>query len=337
MNEAFPVMRVGSPEDLLAAIPFLLGFHPADSLVIVPASNTLPVMRSDLPVSAEATGMVDEYLRTAARQDRPFEPTCFIVGYRTADQVTPTVTAIVSALEGRGWTVHEALRVEGERFWSYVCDDPACCPPEGRPFDNQTHANTVVGVAAGLAPLPTRQAVCDLLAPRHEPGMALAAEDATRWLSTTLSDAAARDIEITTTELAAHAESITLRGLDHYRQGQRLSDQDAAQLAILMASRPVRDRIWAAIAAGPELRTWLALWCDLTRRLPTELVPPCAALAGFCAWLSGDGVLANAACERSLKIDADYAMADLVQQLVAAHVDPATWEEVRQSGRLDAL
>ncbi len=47
-----PTIHINSTEDLLAVIPFLLGFHPDDSLVLVAIDSEIPfVTRLALPGS----------------------------------------------------------------------------------------------------------------------------------------------------------------------------------------------------------------------------------------------------------------------------------------------
>ncbi|MFD0787811.1 DUF4192 family protein, partial [Micromonospora azadirachtae] len=50
-----PRLAVRSPADLLAAVPYLLGFHPADSVVVVAMRGRRVVFaaRADLPDPAE--------------------------------------------------------------------------------------------------------------------------------------------------------------------------------------------------------------------------------------------------------------------------------------------
>ena len=43
----------------------------------------------------------------------------------------------------------ELLRAENQRYWSYVCTDPECCPPEGTPFDITGHPAALALKAAG--------------------------------------------------------------------------------------------------------------------------------------------------------------------------------------------
>jgi hypothetical protein len=45
-------LSVHSPDELIAAIPHLLGFKPEESIVFLPMGSDLPVARVDLPTTA---------------------------------------------------------------------------------------------------------------------------------------------------------------------------------------------------------------------------------------------------------------------------------------------
>lgn len=333
MEDHPPVMRLASPPDVLAAIPSLLGYHPSDSLVIlvVDAGDTVTV-RCDIPDQASIVPkIVGELLRRSGFAPSP-DGGCFVVGYGTAEQAAPSLAACAEELRSRGWRLFELLRVEGDRFWSLLCSDPLCCPPEGRLFDNRSHETTAALVLAGRPlPLPDRQAVADRVASRFVPGMQMATEEAMRrWIAAA---ELAEDRDDVLRHMAKQANSLTQTGLDLQRRGQRLSDEAAVELAITLVPLPVRDRIWVSIEAGPDLQVWLDLWCDLTRRLPPQIVAPCASLAGFCAWLNGDSVLAAAAFERALTETPHYSMARLFRQAMDSGLHPSSWEETRREAR----
>lgn len=64
-----------------------------------------------------------------------------LIGYGTDEQVRPSIMDMTGALMRHpSWTVFDMLRVVGDRFWSYTCEDPACCPPEGRRFGASNRA-----------------------------------------------------------------------------------------------------------------------------------------------------------------------------------------------------
>ena len=58
----------------------------------------------------------------------------------------PIVVAFCAAFEDVGVTVKEALRANDGRYVSYLCSNPACCPPEGMPYDSAASAIAVRAV-----------------------------------------------------------------------------------------------------------------------------------------------------------------------------------------------
>ena len=118
-----------SVDDLLAVVPYLLGFHPADSAVVLGVRDDRIIFqaRGDLPAPADVPRLARYYADLVARQ----HPTgALVVGYGDGSAVTPIVCALGAAMDARGIRLLDAVRVADGRYWSYVCTDPACCPPE---------------------------------------------------------------------------------------------------------------------------------------------------------------------------------------------------------------
>ena len=91
--------------------------------------------------------------------------TAIAAGYGPGALVTPVAGPLRAALQAAGITVRDLLRVEDGRYWSYVCQDPGCCPPEGVAFDGPAHPAAAALTAAGLDVLPGRAALAASLAP----------------------------------------------------------------------------------------------------------------------------------------------------------------------------
>ncbi|MCM0677556.1 DUF4192 domain-containing protein, partial [Micromonospora phytophila] len=159
-----PRLAVRSPADLIAAVPYLLGFHPADSVVVVAMRGRRITFaaRADLPDLADPVDPARHLAGVIARQRAE---TATVLGYGPADRVTPAVDAVRAALTGAGLTVHDALRVTDGRYWSYLCAEPECCPPDGTPYDAGSSEVTAAAVFAGQVALPDRAALVAQVAP----------------------------------------------------------------------------------------------------------------------------------------------------------------------------
>src|SRR5688500_12862687 len=124
-------LALRTPADLITAIPFLLGFHPRDSFVVVGlrARHVVFAVRGDL---GEASRFVEYLTSGAMRQDID---TAAVIGLGPDERAREPVTAIREALERHGVGVLDALRVAGGRYWSYACLGEGCCPPDDSAFD----------------------------------------------------------------------------------------------------------------------------------------------------------------------------------------------------------
>jgi len=155
-------ITVRSPLDLLAMVPYVMGFHPEDSIVVVTVGDAvdgfharldLPNDPDDLPVVVET--ITDAVERNGVRR-------VAIVVYGDDEYVAEMVSrAVTDALGEGGVTVAEALRTDGDRWFSLTgCTEP-CCPEEGTPYDLRSHPLTAQAVLEGQVTLSSRQALED--------------------------------------------------------------------------------------------------------------------------------------------------------------------------------
>ncbi|PZS38150.1 MAG: DUF4192 domain-containing protein, partial [Pseudonocardiales bacterium] len=134
-----PRVRVSSPADVLAVVPHLLGFHPGKSLVVMgvgrPRARVQLAFRYDLPDPPDPVHAADiaEHAAEVLRHRRL--SSVIGVGYGPGALVTPVADALAAAVRQAGLRLHELMRVEDGRYWSYLCENPECCPADGVPFD----------------------------------------------------------------------------------------------------------------------------------------------------------------------------------------------------------
>ncbi|MEV4705332.1 DUF4192 domain-containing protein [Actinoplanes sp. NPDC049316] len=325
-------LKVRTPAELITAVPYLIGFHPSDSLVVavVKGSRLAFAARIDLPEAGvpdtEARAPV-LHLATVVAEQEPEGVT--IIGYGDRDRVTPSVQHLSRTLAGAGVKILDEFRVADGRYWSYLCTEPACCPEEGKPCDPPDSVLAVEATFAGAVALASRRVLEDRLAAATGDERQAMDEADRRALSRfrelsgpaaakrepSSSPTAKRDLELVRAGRAAirHAERTA-------RAGERLTDDEIAWLGHLMTSVQVRDYAW--IRSGTA--DWeISLWSDVVRRVDPLRVPAPASLLAFIAWRAGMGALATIAVERALDADGAYSMAQTMIATLHAAVPPS--------------
>lgn len=317
-----PAIRIASPSDLLAVVPYLLGFHPEHSIVVVgtrPPRNRVQVaFRYDLPDPPDPDCSRDIGAHAASVLAREQVAGAVIAGYGPGILVTPVVQELRMQLADAGVEVTELLRAEEARYWSYLCEDPECCPPDGVPFGHAGSPVAAAAVSAGMTALQGREHLAATIAPDVGLGrdaMCQATAEAQQWAA-----GLTRDLSTARTEVNASGCQLVHAAVAAYRGGGRLSDTDAARLSVLISSLRIRDEAWMLIDAA-DIGPHLALWADMTRRAVVG-VAACASLLAFAAWTAGNGALANVALTRALDADQSYRLAHLIIAAIQAGVPP---------------
>jgi Domain of unknown function (DUF4192) len=339
-----PRVRVGSPASLLAVVPHLLGFHPERSFVVIGATGPRDQFelgfRYDLPDQPDPAAAAQIADHAVAILGHRRITTVIGVGYGPGRLVTPVADSFTAAVRRGSFRLHELLRVEDGRYWSYLCGNLGCCPPEGVTFDYRSHPAAAVMTAAGLAAHKDREALARTLAP--------VTGEAAKIMDRALDEASARaDRLISQARRKGSRNDLRLviregrravrDAIDTYRSGGRITDErKLAWLMVVLASLPVRDDAWARML--PDYReAHLAMWTDVVRRATRLWLPAPASLLAFTAWQAGEGALANIALERALAADPGYSMALLLCEILASGAPPSaarlpmTPKEVAQS------
>ena len=315
-------LSLRGPADLLAAVPYLLGFHPTDSLVIVGVRAGAVVFnaRIDLP-PADAVGPAAAQLSEIVGRQRISR--AVIVGYGPEDAVTPMVSAVRRALRRRRIDVPEALRVTGGRYWSYVCRDPQCCDPAGVPFDVATSEVAATATVAGMAAVASRDVVEERIRPVT--GKAALAMSRAAMRADERLEALAGGPDPAGSLLAAGIAAVDA-AIAKTALGARLSDDEVAWLALVLTDIRIRDHAWGRVDESP--RQHVTLWTDVLRRADPELGAPPATLLAFAAWRDGGGAMPSIAIERALAINPDYRMARYLSLAIDNGLDPRTYDEI---------
>src|SRR5512142_66394 len=270
-----PRLSLRSPADVLAAVPYLLGFHPSDSVVLLGLHDHRLVFhaRGDLPPEGAARSEVSDlatYLADVLHAQGVTE--ALVVGYGAACRVTPLMLGVAQTMPRRGIAMVERLRATDGRYWSYDCEDPTCCPPEGVPFDVTGSVVAASATLAGFVAFPDREALVHTLDPPS--GAELGSiEETTRRVAGRLDrqrrerrprgsrPAPAAGRRAPSPDRAAtpsgppgslHDGHLSLAtAIRRYSDGGRLSDDEVAYLTLLLdADRGLRAMAWRQIERG---------------------------------------------------------------------------------------
>ena len=323
-------VRIGSPLSLLAVVPGLLTFEPADSLVVIgtgqPGAEVQLTLRYDLPEPTTLRGaavLADGVANILAVQHIT---TAVAVGYGPDRAVAPVANALRARAAEAGIALTEVLRAEGGRYWSYVCSNPRCCPPDGTPFDLADHPVTRAFAASGRRVLASRQELVATIAPAdgdQATAMRLATRKTERQVTARVGRTTQVSHRIARRRLvAAVGQPMIVDAIRRYRAGETIGTESAAWLTVALRELRVRDDAWARML--PEHNAaHTRLWTDLTRLAQPGYAAGPASLLAFVAWQAGDGALANIALDRALADDQRYSMARLLRRALDAGAPPS--------------
>lgn len=308
---ASPVrLRAKGAPDLLALIPYKLGFHPLESMVavFVDGRRIRLTARLDLPPLPEATGLA-RGLRQLARRNGADQVVLF--AYSAHAEPTRALMAEVLRMLPRR-LVREALYVDGSRWWSLTCG-PDCCPAEGTPYDVDSHRLAAEAVFAGMTARGSRAELSAAFAGPAEDELSRLDEVAARLRGPV------GDLEI---------DRAVRRLTEVVRAGPvGLDDDGCAELALLVADLRLRDVAWTMI--DPQNASdHVDLWQRVVSRVSPPLSAGPLALAGMAGWIGGDGAILNCAVEELSRRHPDYSMGDLLATISAQAVPPRMWETI---------
>ncbi|WFE25615.1 DUF4192 domain-containing protein [Solwaraspora sp. WMMD791] len=338
IDPASAALTVREPADLIAAVPYLIGFHPTDSMVVVGMRDATVVFaaRADLPddtASAELRAAATAQLTTIV--DRQQVDAAVLLGYGPPEAVAPALAATTAALRNQEIMLLDALRVTDDRYWSAFCDDPTCCPPEGHPIDTRFSPLAVAATVAGQVALPDRAALRRQVEPvtgAARSAMRAATERARARRRALLDESPPGDLLGARTLRRAGEKTVRLL-LDRQRRGSAPTDDDVAWLSLALTDLEIRDYAWERVTEEPWQVTF---WQDVACRAEPDLAAGPASLLAFAAWRIGNGALARVALDRALDVEPQYSMARLMDDVLVRGIPPAAlgpWPKPDRKGR----
>lgn len=327
------------PVDLIAIVPYVIGFHPEESAVLLtfdlsPGSGDAVHVRVDLPRTRRQRRAVTAMFRELAAR-RESTQVGLVLYTEDAGAALVFHDVVVPALVSDGIEVVDVIRVAGGRF--HAVDEP---DDPGTAFDLDDHPLATNPAVAGQVVFESRAALAESLVGDDSAdleGVALAADrvadsliEVGREVSRDADGHRAPLAEVLADELRSQARWLqhTLRA--HLADPESISVPDAGRILVLVALESLREVAWAETDRAAATAQ-VELWCSLLRRAPQDLSPGPAGLLAFNAWLNGQGALAWCALDRCFAVDPDDPLAHHVAMLLESATPPTVWAPIPQT------
>jgi len=314
--------ELNSPHDLLAAVPFMVGYHPQDSLVAMALRDDKVVMamRVDFPDS-ENINAISKTIALHLVREKASE--AIIVGYLpTTVGGSDPLLVVREIISGYSITIKECIEVREGRFRSSLCADLECCPPEGNPVPELSDSRVTAEQVAAGNPLP----FIDL----DEMKRSIAAHRIDKELLKAIKAVAEIDYESDQVNALQRegANAINQISLAFIRDGVVLDKALIALVLVRLHDLQVRDYAMGFTSEKSDDQLW-DMWRWLLRIAPKGYVAPVAVIFATSSYERGDGALAQRALDRAFEDSPKYQMAKLLRRTFAAGWPPSAFSQMR--------
>lgn len=311
-------IRLRDLSELVAGIPYIIGFPPTNSLVLFtfhrcPELVLSTTLRVDLPKPEHASLVATEVSTAVARSE--VETAIAVVVGDSGAEHGKLIDMLRKALAEKEIMLTHAFWVpkvaHGEQWQCY--DDPLCADVVPDP---QTSALAAAAAVAGETAYPSREAIVAHLAADPEEMLARRKALLTAYRPSPAQpyteDDACADLE-----LLGYALDMATKSYDP----PTLTDHQLVRLALAMSETTVKDECMA-IALSEEAMFAERLWTTLVRALPSPERAEPAFLLAMSAYLRGAGVLAALALKIVMESNPLHGTAVLLDYALARGVPP---------------
>jgi hypothetical protein len=320
-------IQIDGPANLLATVPYLLGFNPEKSLVIVAVKGqhdqVVVSMTLDLPDKMEdldATFM-NNLKETLKRSGADGLVAIFYVD--SNPQGLQSISELLMTEISSEFHIRDILWVYDHKWASYLCSDESCCPKEGRSLEIEkpSIARTEL-VLAGRSVATKKSDLKDFLE------ITTVNQD----LIPLISQFARQKAKSEHNKTIEKWESTQFKFLTAPKAFKELDLKLYARLLLGLTDIPVRDALLAhhidlaQIKEDPNQYLFQIAqnWAQVAKVAPQTFRPSiCTCIAVF-MWQAGEGILARSAVDFALAQDPQFHLAKLINNALDSGKPP--WE-----------
>jgi len=299
-------LAVHNIDDLVGLVPYLIGFHPEESLVVIVIEDGRVEVTARVDLAA-VSGRGSPDALVGRLFDRYPAAAAWFIAYTGDDVLAWDVLEACASLGGPA-RVQRLLQVGPESWRSDEPDGPT------GPIGSRVAAVAAEAAVLGLPLRPSRKALAAGITgpPEDEVDDLVARFDAA---------------EVVLDRLGARGRRRLLRRL---MAGDGPPDRDdSVRLALLVQHEDAQVRALRLLSVR-NAEQQLALWTRIVRHSLPAQRPAVLGLLGMAAWQNGDGALAMVCLEQLDRIDPLEPIAALLDWLNDEVVPPHAWPQVRE-------
>jgi Domain of unknown function (DUF4192) len=304
------------PEELLGAVPYLVGYRPIDSLICLFHTDDRAITltaRLDLSLPDGAVEDVGDGVASHGRRLGPDGGVVLIGADPRRPDAMGLMRSLVDLVTDDGLRVTWAGCLVGDTWRSIECDTAGC--GQHRLVGSQVSPLVAELVSQGMTVADSRERVTAEVSPDGD-----------------------RRVPMPDSQEPAELEPWRDAAIDRVTllltTGQDLADSDVATVAAACTDIRVRDCVLWRLTRRNDRETWMAAWHVIAatlRRCPVPATADVAAVASVVAWQCGDGLRANEALDVAWRADPGQSLAGLVRRSLDAGLPPSVWHSVMDS------
>lgn len=316
--------QIQSPEDLLSAIPFMVGYKPENSVMILGIKDEEVefAMRTEFPNEEDLTPSAMMEMVKVIKNQGVKDTVVLVYGPTFPDLdeswkfTTITGEFFKKVLEIAKLRVIDTSLIVGDKFKSLDCNE-ACCPEYGRPVPDIKESKIAVEQVLEGKPMPFASAA-----------------DMRKFWDERIKDKYVRDAVVATKNVQSNndrrvAVDTYHKLLDAMETGQDPDQVLAGFLIKACKDSGVRDYMLGATTKdNRETVKKLMLW--LYRRAPRRYIAPLAVNIALLEYEDGNGAAANIILDIAEKDLPSYSMIPLLRNSFRGVLDPEGIEAMRK-------
>ncbi len=307
-------LRLRGAADVACLVPYLLGFHPHDSIVAMLCLDGRLKLTARIPLKmANHPLAFDAQLRQLGVRF----PTAqwIFAGYGEERPVVEDGLRLAVDLVGSD-SVVDAIYVASDRYWSVLCSNPTCCPAEGVTYDSTASPAVLQAVVAGLQAADSREQLVE----RIRPPRGWTARAARLRLDN------AHDL-IRQRGLADTAERFELLLAEGLADVTDLAADELSMLAACAHYGALRDLAYPQLSRD-NAEQHVRLWQAVVQSTPRDDQGPALAMLGLACWVAGDGAMQMICWERASGLVPELGLVQVLDDLNRRAVPPSTWDQL---------